>query len=155
MISETGIDGLSADDAMYYMQYNACGCEHCRQELHNRVGIDLPPVDDNSFWGNWDNPAWHHWLDLRFDSSGGFYEELSKILPKDFVLTGCGAASASAGALMSATDARSFLRVWNYVNMELSGNTSPYKYDEKTVNTPIFLRLVNSSHHQAAAKEKM
>ena len=39
LISETGIDGLSADDAMYFMQYNACGCEHCRAELQRRAGI--------------------------------------------------------------------------------------------------------------------
>jgi hypothetical protein len=43
LIADTGIDGLSADDGMYYMQYNACGCDHCRAELRRRAGIDLPP----------------------------------------------------------------------------------------------------------------
>ena len=154
LVSETGIDGLSADDAMYFMQYNACGCAHCRAELQRRAGIDLPPITDNDFWGNWDNPAWRHWLDLRFDASGDFYESLRKILPEDFVLTGCGASSASASALMSATDARTFLRGWNYVNMEMSGNTPPYKHDPKTVNRSVPTRLINASHHQAAAREK-
>lgn len=153
LISETGIDGLSADDAMYFMEYNACGCEHCRQELQRRAGIDLPPVEDRSFWGNWDNPAWHHWLDLRFDASGEFYEQLRSVLPENFMLTGCGVNSASASSLMSATDARTFLRGWNYVNMEMSGNTPPYKHDKLTTNTPVADRLVNASHHQAAARE--
>ena len=42
----------------------------------------------------------------------------------------------------------------NYMNMELVGNTPPYKHDPLTINVPIPNRLVNSSHHQAAAKEK-
>lgn len=154
LVSETGIDGLSADDAMYFMHYNACGCKYCRAELQRRAGMDLPPVEDTSFWGNWDNPAWHHWLDLRFDAAGEFYEQLRAVLPKDFMLTGCGANSASATALMSATDARTFLRGWNYVNMEMSGNTPPYKHDKHTANVPIAQRLVNASHHQAAARER-
>lgn len=154
LVSETGIDGLSADDAMYFMHHNACGCKYCREELQRRAGIDLPPVEDTSFWGNWDHPAWHHWLDLRFDAAGEFYEQLRGVLPESFMLTGCGANSASATALMSATDARTFLRGWNYVNMEMSGNTPPYKHDKLTANVPVAERLVNASHHQAAAREK-
>jgi len=154
LIAETGIDGLSADDAMYYAHYNACACPHCRAELKRRAGIDLPPVDDQSFWGNWENPAWLHWLDLRFDATGDFYRELGQIIPEGFTLTGCGGSSASAGALQAATDARHFLQGCNYVNLELSGNTPPYKHDKKTVNIPLKSRLANSSHHQAAARER-
>lgn len=154
LISETGIDGLSADDAMYYMGYNACACEHCRAELKRRSGVDLPPVEDRSFWGNWENPAWRHWLDLRFEATGEFFRDLRKVLPEDFMLTGCGGSSASAGALGAATDARHFLRGCNYVNMEMSGNTPPYKHDPKTVNVPVKNRLSNASHHQAAARER-
>ena len=154
LVADTGIDGLSADDAMFFMHYNACGCKYCRAELRRRAGIDLPPVEDKSFWGNWENPAWHHWIDLRFDASGEFYEQLRADLPENFTLTGCGANSASSKAVMSASDARSFLRGWNYVNMEMSGNTPPYKGDPLTTNVPVPQRLVNASHHQAAAREK-
>ena len=154
LVAETGIDGLSADDAMYFMHYNACGCPHCRAELQRRAGIDLPPVEDKSFWGNWDNPAWLHWIDLRFDASAEFYGQLRSVLPEDFTLTGCGANSAAARAVMSASDARSFLGGWNYVNMEMSGNTPPYKADKLTTNVPVSQRLVNASHHQAAARER-
>lgn len=154
LIAETNIDGLSADDAIFFMEYNACGCDYCREELRRRAGIDLPPADDTTFWGNWNNPAWNHWIDLRFDAAGEFYEQLRSVLPKDFMLTGCGSSSASARAVVAGTDARAFLRGWNYVNMELSGNTPPYKFDKITRNTPIPERLVNASHHQAAAREK-
>lgn len=154
LVADTGIDGLSADDAMYFMHYNACGCRYCRQALKERAGIDLPEVSDRSFWGNWDNPAWRHWLDLRFEASAEFYAGLGAVLPEQFTLTGCGANSASAKAVMSASDARAFLGGWNYVNMEMSGNTPPYKHDKLTGNTPVSRRLVNASHHQAAAREK-
>lgn len=153
LIADTGIDGLSADDAMYYGGMNACGCPHCREELKKRSGIDIPPVSAKSFWGNWDNPAWNHWIDLRFDATGEFYRSVSEILPKDFMLTGCGSDSAAALAVRNATDARQFLRGCNYVNLEMNGNTPPYKHDPATVNKPIPFRLTTASHHQAAARE--
>ena len=154
LITDTNIDGLSADDAMYYMGFNACGCQHCRAELKRRSGIDLPPITDQSFWGNWENPAWRHWIDLRQDATGEFYQSVSEILPENFMLTGCGSDSAGVIAVTNATDARQFLRGCNYVNLEMNGNTPPYKHDPLTVNKPIPQRLTNASHHQAAAREK-
>lgn len=153
LIADTGIDGLSADDAMYYAAMNACGCAHCRAELKRRSGIDLPPVEDQSFWGNWDNPAWHHWLDLRREATGEFYSAIAKDLPADFMLTGCGSGSASVIAVLNGTDAKQFLRGCNYVNLEMVGNTPPYKHDPNTVNQPISHRLVTASHHQAAGRQ--
>ena len=154
LIADTGIDGLSADDGMYYMQYNACGCEHCRAELRRRSGIDLPPVEDRSFWFNWDNPAWNHWVDLRFDATGEFYSSVAEVLPEDFMLTGCGTMSASHVAPGMGSDARQFLRGCNYVNMEMVGNPVPYKRDPVTRNYPPIMRVCNASHHQACAREK-
>lgn len=154
LIADTGIDGLSADDGMHYIRFNTCGCKYCRAELQKRAGIDLPPVEDRSFWFNWDNPAWHHWVDVRFDATGEFYGNLATVLPEDFVLTGCGSDSASAWALDMASDARQFLKGCNYVNLEMNGNTPPYKHDPATVNRPIAYRIATSSHHKAAAREK-
>ena len=154
LIADTGIDGLSADDGMHYLRFNTCGCAHCRAELQKRAGIDLPPVEDRSFWFNWDNPAWHHWVDVRFDATGEFYGNLAKVLPEGFVLTGCGSDSASAWALDMASDARQFLKGCNYVNLEMNGNTPPYKHDPVTINRPIAYRMATSSHHKAAAREK-
>ena len=154
LVADTGIDGLSADDAMYFMFYNACGCAHCREEFRRRSGMELPSTEDRSFWGNWDNPNWHHWVDMRTDAAGDFYRELRQVLPENFMLTGCGSNSAAPVGVMAASDARAFLRGCNYVNMEMSGNTPPYKHDKQTVNVPVPERLVNASHHQAAAREK-
>jgi len=154
LIADTGIDGLSADDGMYYMKHNACACKYCREELKRRSGIDLPPIEDQTFWGNWDNPAWKDWIDLRLDANGEFYKGIGDIIPEGFILTGCGGSSASAGAATAATDARRFLQGCNYANLEMSGNTPPYKHDPVTVNVPLGNRLSNASHHQAAAREK-
>lgn len=108
-IRGTGIDGLSADDPVHFMHYNSCACPHCRAELKRRTGIDLPSIQDGSFWGNWENPAWHAWIDLRFDATKDFFAALKPILPDGFRLTTCGHNSAAAGANGSAADARTFL----------------------------------------------
>lgn len=154
LINDTGIDGLMADDTVHFMHLNSCGCPHCRAELKRRSGIDLPPIEDQSFWGNFDNPAWKHWIDLRFDSTAEFHADLRKVLPEGFPLMSCGPASAAGTALGSASDARKFLAGCNYTNLELCGNTPPYKHDPVTVNRTIGNHIISASHHQAAAREK-
>jgi len=154
LVADTGIDGLMADDPIHYMHFNSCSCPHCRAELKRRSGIDLPPIEDQSFWGNWDNPAWKDWIDLRFDATGEFMKVVAAALPKDFLLCSCGAHSAAPHMPSSASDARKFLEGANYVNLEMSGNTPPYKHDPVTVNAPVGNHVINASHHQAAAREK-
>ncbi len=154
LISETGIKGISADDPMHFMHYRSCACPHCQAEFKRRTGLVLPRTTDLGFWGNWENPAWKEWIDMRFDAAVNFFSELKPVFPKDFRVTTCGANSASAKANSTASDARSFLAGCNYVNMEMSGNTPPYKHDPMTNNTPVATRMTNASHHQAAAREK-
>ncbi len=153
LIKDTGIVGIMADDAMYYRSFHACGCRYCREELKNRAGIDLPPIQDTNFWGNWDNPAWKHWVDLRFDSTAGFYKGLREAVPEGTILMACGASSASAGAVDIASNAQDFLQGNNYVNLEFAGNTPPYKNDPVTANIPVSERLVSASHHLACARD--
>lgn len=154
LIADTGIDGLAAEDPVHYMHYISCGCPHCRAELKKRTGIDLPPMEDRNFWGNWDNPAWREWIDLRYDSGSEFFEKLKPVFPENFVVTTCGANSASPSANGKASDARTFLSGSNYVHSEMSGNTPPYKHDDVTVNIPLSDRMSTASHHQAVAREK-
>ena len=154
LIKDTGITGLSADDPVHYMRFNSCACPHCRAALKARTGIDLPPIEDRGFWQNWSNPAWRAWIDLRFEAAGEFLSQVAAILPAGFRLTTCGANSAAPTANAMGSDARTFLAGCNYANLEMSGNTPPYKNDPLTVNHPLVNRLVNSSQHQAAAREK-
>ena len=154
LVADTGIDGLAAEDSVHYMHFASCGCEYCRGELKRRSGIDLPAGDDRSFWGNWENPAWKHWIDLRFDAGREFFEKLTPELPKDFPLITCGVNSASHIAVGQASDALNFAKGGsNYVHSELSGNTPPYPNDPVTVNVPISSRMVGFSHHGAVARE--
>ena len=154
LVADTGIDGLAAEDPTHYMHFLSCGCDHCRRELKQRTGIDLPTYEDRSFWGNWDNPAWKEWIDMRFESGKRFFEKLMPQLPKDFPVTTCGSDSASAGMNGKASDARTYSAGGvNYVHCEWSGNTPPYKHDPVTSNSPISRRLVSSSHHMAVARE--
>ena len=154
LVADTGIDGLAAEDPVHYMHMNSCGCAHCRGELKKRTGMDLPSVEDRSFWGNWENPAWREWIDLRYESGKEFFEKLMPALPEGFAVTTCGANSAAATTTASASDASRFVAGGsNYVHMELSGNTPPYKNDPVTVNRPISGVAVGFSHHQAVARE--
>ena len=155
LIADTGIDGLSADDSVHFMHYNSCACPHCRAALRERTGLELPPADDRSFWGNWDNPAWRAWIDLRFEAASAFFAALKPHLPKDFRLTACGHNSAAANANGNAADARSFLAGGcNYTNLEMSGNMPPYKKDPVTTNIDVMSRIANANHHQACAREQ-
>ena len=154
LVADTGIDGLMADDTVQYMHYRGCACKYCRAELRRRSGIDLPPIEDTSFWGNFDNPAWRDWIDLRYDACGEFQSKLRDALPEKFLLMSCGSRSARSTCNGHATDARQFLRGCNYTNIEFSGNTPPYKGDPVTVNYPISDSIINASHHLAAGREK-
>ena len=155
LVADTGIDGLAAEDPVHYMHFLSCGCPHCRRELKERTGVDLPSYEDRNFWGNWENPAWKEWIDMRFESGKRFFEKVMPQLPKDFPVTTCGSDSAAAGMNGKASDARTFMEGGvNYAHCEWSGNTPPYKHDPVTSNSPISRRLVSSSHHLAVARER-
>ncbi len=154
LVAETGIDGLSADDATHFLGFNTCGCKYCRADFAHRTGMELSSASDSDFWGNWDNPMWNSWIDMRFEKSAEFYKGLSEVLPDDFILTATGGDSAGAHTVQSCFDGRKNVEGSKYINVELTGNTPPYKKDKFTWNTPIEERFSTASHHQAVAAEK-
>ncbi|MBP5288769.1 MAG: hypothetical protein J6Z79_02735, partial [Clostridia bacterium] len=151
LVRETGIDGLSADDPIHYMRFNSCACPYCRAALKRRTGRELPPADDTSFWGNWDNPDWLAWIDLRYEGVSDFFSALSAALPENFEIMTCGSDSAAAVTPARASDAKRFSTGCTRVNLEMSGNTPPYPKDPLTNNIPIPRRFVTSSLHKAVA----
>jgi len=153
LISDTGIDGLAAEDPVHYMRFASCACPHCREALKRRTGMDLPPVEDRLFWGNWENPAWREWIDLRYAAGSNFFSVLKPILPENFPVTTCGSDSAGPTMNGAASDARAFMTGVNYVHSEWSGNTPPYLHDPVTANVPVANRVVTASHHLAVARE--
>ena len=153
LVADTKIDGLMADDAVHYMHMHSCACPHCLKALKEKTGIDLPPVSDQTFWGNFENENFLAWLDLRNEASGNFYEKLRAVLPDDFTLTACGNSSAKATSISLGADVRQFLRGCNYANLELIGNTPPYFPDKITVNTSMAAKIVSASLHAGVARE--
>ena len=154
LISDTGIDGLAAEDSVHYMHFSSCACRYCRAAFRDRTGIELPPSDDSSFFGNWDNPMWNAWIDLRYDMGRSFHKRLREELPEGFPILTCGGNSASYNAAEKACDARVFSEGGsNYVHSELCGNTPPYKQDKVTVNEDVADKIAGLSHHQAVAEE--
>ncbi len=154
LVKETGIDGLMCDDAIHFMGFRSCACACCRARLKERTGVELPPPDDASFWGNWENPAWNAWIDLRFDANGSFLEQVRAALPPDFPLMSCCSGSSGAFVAASGQDVREFNRGCNLVHLELCGNTPPWKHDPATLNPSVASRMVSSLHHLGAAGER-
>jgi len=153
LIADTGIDGMEADDTVYYIGYFGCGCRCCRAALKERAGVDLPPPDDFGFWGNWENPAWRHWIDLRYEVAGDFHRALRAVLPENFRLSSCCTGSSSPICNNDGCDARQFLRGCNWQHLEVCGNIPPYKDDPATMNYPVAHHFINAAHHAAAARE--
>ena len=153
LIADTHIDGLMPDDTVHYQYYLSCACPVCRQALRERSGIDLPPADDAEFWGNWDNPAWKMWIDLRYESTGIFQKAVRDVLPPGFPTMSCGSSSTNARSANKGCDAVQFLRGCNMQHLELIGNLPPYKHDPVTWNLPVLQHFVNASYNSAAAEK--
>ena len=153
LIADTAIDGLSTDDTKHYMHFRSCACPVCRRALRERAGVELPPASDADFWGNWDNPAWRTWIDVRFESTAIFQKAVREVLPEGFPMMSCGSNSAGPNAPSSGSDAVHFLAGCNVQHLELCGNTPPYKHDPVTWNRPIISHFVNASYDASAAEK--
>ena len=153
LIADTGIDGLLTDDSVQFQHYLGCACPCCRQALRERAGVDLPPADDANFWGNWENPAWKAWIDLRYEACAIFQQAVRQVLPPDFPTMSCGGNGGTATTANKACDAVYFLRGCNMQHLELCGNLPPYKHDPVTWNSPVLYHFVGSSYNSAAAEK--
>ena len=89
LFAETNIDGFNCDDGFYYAGFKSCGCEHCRRMFRENYGYELPPADDLTFWGNWDNEAWRRWVDMRHESAGAFLRKVKEVIPANAGLCTC------------------------------------------------------------------
>ena len=154
LLADTHVDGLMCDDAQHFMHYRSCACPVCLAAFRERAGIELPDADDATFWGNWDNPAWKMWIDLRYEATTEFQRAVRSVLPPDFPQMSCSINSANATSPCSGNDAVCFLAGGcTRQNLELCGNTPPYKHDPETWNQPIANHFVNASYNAAAARK--
>lgn len=154
LLADTGIDGLEDDDSLHFAGYRSCGCRYCRAAFRERTGIELPPHTDSDFWGNWDNPAWSEWIDLRLESSAIFQKAVKSLLPPDFPQASCCPGGARFSGNDNCSDAVEFIKGCTWQNQELSGNVPPYSGDKLTSNPPMFHHIANASYNMGAARSK-
>jgi hypothetical protein len=122
LLKETGVDGLESDDGLFYADWHACGCEHCRKRFQKDYGHDLPPVTDTHFWGNRESEAFRDWIAMRFQSAGDFLKEVRKVLPPEFPLQTCCSNSERQTAPAYGMSYQDFIHSCNQIMLEMTGS---------------------------------
>ena len=95
---DAGVDGLMSDDVQWITPY-ACVCPHCRDKFREESGLEVPPIEDRTFWDNLDSPAFRAFLRFRMKSVGDHHVRLramSEARPKRLALAACCANTTSA-----------------------------------------------------------
>jgi hypothetical protein len=146
LVAETGIDGLMSDDGIFYSGFSSCGCQYCRGRFKHEYGLELPPVADLSFWGNWQSEAFKNWISMRYRSTGDFVVKIKEVLPKDFPFMTCCSTSSNAVCNSVGLTYSEFIRGCNMVMLEMCGNTPNL---DGSLNT----QLATQMHHLAIARE--
>ena len=90
------VDLYMPDDMAWSDDYGSCGCVHCRELFEKTTGFTLPPngkIEDLSFYGNMENPAWRAWIRFRTTKNGLFLPKLREFLRSkgrsDLLITTC------------------------------------------------------------------
>ena len=150
LCSEADIDGLMCDDASFPKAFCVCSCPSCRERLRRYAGVDLPDVEDKSFWGNWENPSWRAYLELRCKMVEEFYANVRAALPSsEFPLLACCSGCCTDFALSYAFDLSEQLSGGcNIANLEIVGNTPPGPMDG---NVKFSERMIQVAHHVGIA----
>jgi len=123
LLAETGIDGLMSDDQIYYADWRACACTHCRERFKREYGHNLPPVSGAGFWGNRRSNAFRDWITMRFRSSGDFLAGVKAALPAGFPLLTCCSSSDSQALPAFGMSYQDFIEHSNHVLLEMVGST--------------------------------
>ncbi|MEI6424208.1 MAG: hypothetical protein WCP55_18475, partial [Lentisphaerota bacterium] len=146
LVAETKIDGLEADDGLYYPRFYACGCQYCREKFKMEYDHLLPPGDDLSFWGNWENQAFKDWIQMRHISVGEFLRGVRNVLPEAFPLMTCCSGSSDSAANETSCSYENFMEGCNTVMLEMCGNTP-------ALDGGLTHSLASQMHHLAVARQ--
>ncbi|MBI5689393.1 MAG: hypothetical protein HZC55_04795 [Verrucomicrobia bacterium] len=123
LVAATGIDGLMSDDGIYYADWRACGCPHCRERFRREYGHALPPVSDAGFWGNRRSAAFRDWIEMRYRSSRDFLGTVREALPAGFPLLTCCASSDGHALPAYGMSYQDFIRHCDHIVLEMVGST--------------------------------
>jgi hypothetical protein len=100
LMKDVPFDGLQVDDMCDYAGLIVCGCQHCRDRFRAEYGLELPPLDDNDFWGdttnkseflwgNYENPDFRNWLNMRADSIADHLKMVKDVIGNKPLMTCC------------------------------------------------------------------
>ena len=139
---ETNCDGLMSDDSFFNARFYTCGCEHCRAKF----GRPLPPTDDLTFWGNWNNPDFRDWIAMRYQSVAELNAIVRSALPHDFPLMNCCSGSISSASNECSLSIDEYMRSSNWIMLEMCGDTPP-------ANGKYTAKLASQLYQLAVAKK--
>ncbi len=78
----SGIDGMMLDDISFMPSWYVCVCPECREGFGQRYHADIPPPEDATFWGNFENLNFRNWLQFRLDSTTEYHRFQAERLAK-------------------------------------------------------------------------
>jgi hypothetical protein len=148
LLAETGVDGLMSDDQIYYADWRACSCTHCRERFRQEYGHSLPAVSDASFWGNRRSEAFRDWIAMRFRSSGDFLARVQKALSAGFPLLTCCSSSDSYALPAYGMSYQDFIEHSNHVLLEMVGSTPSLAgtWDDRIPSQLLHLGIARDYH---------
>lgn len=99
LLKEVPLDGMEVDDMCDYAGLTTCGCVHCRQRFRKDYGHEIPPFNDNNFWGdttknmllwgNYDNPVFRDWINMKADSVANHVRMVKSVIGNKPLMTCC------------------------------------------------------------------
>jgi len=126
---QTGIDGLMCDDIIYYPSWDGCGCDYCRKKFKDQYGHDLPPATCESFWGNYESPAFKDWINMRYHDPLDFLTAVKESVGADFSLMSCCSSSSTKALNGNGMSAEIMCKSLNNVMLEICGEIISEKFD--------------------------
>lgn len=126
---QTGIDGLMCDDIIYYPGWDGCACDYCQEKFKTQYGHDLPSTTDDSFWGNYESPAFKDWIEMRYHDPLDFLTAVKEVVGTDFPLMSCCSSSSAKGLNASGMSAEIMVKAMNNVMLEICGEIVSEKFD--------------------------
>ena len=134
LFRETGIDGLMCDDIGRYAHWSVCGCDFCRQDFRMFTGRSLPPGNEWSFWGNFDNPHFRQWVIFRHNCATKFLSAVRTALPGNAFLTSCCCGSIDKSHDADVVDISNWHPALNMLMLEMCGSIADDKLSSRVAD---------------------
>lgn len=148
--AELGIDGYMSDDVQFRCNWFTCVCNHCRKQYQEYSGYELP-IEDDSFWGNFDDKRWLRWIDFRLKSVATHHVRLTDTLEKNGFhlarLACCSGTTSSYKAQAPACVYEAFRPGNNVVFQEVNINSIPFLSWESRLPESLTFNAIARRHN--------